>query len=96
MPMKIDVKHVAQLANLTMSDQELKKFETQLEEILKYVDKLKEVDTDGVEITSQVTGMQNITREDISKPSLTQEEATSGTNSKHNGMFEVKQILEES
>lgn len=91
----IDVKHVAQLANLTLTDDELKKFETQLDETLAYIENLNEVDTKNVEPTNQVTGLENVTREDIAKPSLTQEEALSNTKSQHNGMFKVTAILED-
>ena len=93
--MKIDVKHVAQLANLTLSDAELKKFEKQLDETLAYISNLNEIDTKNVEPTNQVTGLENVTREDVAKPSLSQEEALSNTKSKHNGMFEVDAILSE-
>jgi aspartyl-tRNA(Asn)/glutamyl-tRNA(Gln) amidotransferase subunit C len=92
--MKIDVKKVATLANLKLEEEELPKFESQLNEILGYVEKLKEVDTKSVEITSQVTGLENVAREDIAASSLTQEEALSNTKSKHNGMFKVDAILE--
>ncbi len=92
--MKIDVKKVAKLANLELKPEDEKKFEDQLNEIVAYVEKLKEVDTKNVEITSQVTGLENITREDTPSPSLTQEEVLSGTNSKHNGLFKVGAILE--
>lgn len=93
--MKIDVSHVAKLANLPLKPEEKEKFEKQLSEILSYVEKLKEVDTKRVEITSQVTGLENVTREDETSPSLTQEEALSSTKSKHNGLFKVKAILDE-
>ena len=91
--MKIDVKKIAQLANLKIKPQDERKFEKQLEEILKYVEKLNEVDAKGVEITSQVTGLENVTREDVAKPSLTQDEALSGTKSKHNGLIKGDAIL---
>ena len=77
--MKIDVGHVAKLANLPLKPHEERKFEKQLSEILSYVEKLKEVDTKNVEITSQVTGLENVTREDQTSPSLTQEETLSNT-----------------
>lgn len=94
--MKIDVKHVAKLANLTITPEEEGNLEKQLTEILSYVEKLKEVNTDGIEETSQVTGLENITREDIAKNcELTQEEATLGSKSVHNGLFKVKAILED-
>ena len=92
--MKIDVKKVAKLANLTIDPKDEPKFEKQLTEILGYIEKLKEVDTEGVEITSQVTGLENVTREDNSAESLTQEEALSGSKSTQNGMFKVKAILD--
>ena len=94
--MKIDVKKVAKLANLTLNPKDEPKFEKQLTDILGYVDILKEADTEGVAITSQVTGFENVTREDKSTPSLTQEEALSGSDSTQNGMFKVKAILDES
>lgn len=92
--MKINVKHVAKLANLPISADEEKKFEKQLSEILSYVEKLKEVDTKNVEITSQVTGLENITREDEASSSIAQDDALSNTKSKHNGFFKVGKVLD--
>lgn len=91
--MKFDIKHVAKLANLTLTAEEEEKFSAQLEETISYVEGLDEVDTDSVEPTSQVTGLENVTREDEIKPSLTQEQALSNANSTHNGFFKVKGIL---
>lgn len=92
--MKINVPHVAKLANLPLKNEEIKKFEKQLSEILSYVEKLKEIDTSKVESTSQVTGLKNVTREDVTSPSLPQADALSSANSKHNGFFKVKAILQ--
>ncbi len=92
--MKVDVKKVAKLANLTLTPEEGGKFEKQLSDILQYVEKLSEVDTNGIEPTSQVTGLENVTRADETIPSLTQDGALSGTENKHNGFFKVKAILD--
>lgn len=92
--MKIDVPHIAKLANLPLKPEEEKKFEKQLSEILTYVEKLKEVNTENVEATSQVTGLENVTREDAAAPSLSQDEALSNTKSQHNGFVKVPVILE--
>lgn len=92
--MKIDVTHVAKLANLPLTDEEKKKFEKQLSSILEYIEKLNEVGTKDVEPASQVTGLENVTREDAASPSLSQEEALSNTSEKHNGLFKVPAILE--
>ena len=62
--MKIDIKHVAKLANLTLTNKEKEKFDQQLNETVAYIDKLEEINTKGVYPTSQVTGLENITRED--------------------------------
>lgn len=61
---KKEVLHIARLARLELSDKEVKKFQTQLSEILEYVGQLQKVDTKGVEPISQVTGLQNVTRGD--------------------------------
>ena len=93
--MKIHVQYVAKLANLSLSKGEQNTFERQLSEILSYVEKLREVDTKNVETTSQVTRLENVTREDETKPSISQDEALSNTKSKHSGLFKVPAILEE-
>ncbi len=91
--MKVDVLHIAKLANLSLTKEEIKKYEKQLSSILDYIDKLKEVDTKNIQETSQTTGLENITSEDETSPSLSQEEALSNTKNKHNELFKVKGIL---
>lgn len=92
--MKINVSHILKLANLTVTNEEKQKFEKQLEETLSYIENLNEVDTTGVEPTSQVTGLEIVTHEDVPSPSLSQREALSNTKSKLNGFVKVKAILE--
>lgn len=94
MLMKLDVKKVAKLANLTLTPEEEGKFEKQLSDILSYVEQLNEVDVTGVTPTSQVTGLENVTRTDEAGESLTQEEALSGNNETHDSMFKVKALIE--
>jgi len=88
------VKHVALLANLKLSQKEIKKFQKQLSEILDYVNILNKLDTKGIEPTSQVTGLENVFREDKPTPSLSQKEALSGAKEKHNNFFKVKAIFD--
>lgn len=93
--MKVDVKKVAKLANLSLTPNEEVKFGKQLEDILTYVEKLNEVDTKNIEPTAQVTGLQNVKRDDTATQiSLTQDDALSGAKDQHNGFFKVKAILE--
>jgi aspartyl-tRNA(Asn)/glutamyl-tRNA(Gln) amidotransferase subunit C len=91
--MKFDINHVAKLANLTLSDEEKVKFEKQLSETAQYVKELEKVDTNNFDPISQVTGLENITRADETKPSLTQEEALKNSKSTYKGFFKVKGIL---
>ncbi len=90
----IDVNHIAKLANLTLEKDEVEKFQKQLSEVLDYISRLNELNTTDIEPTSQVTGLENVTRDDKIKPSLTQEEALSNAASQHNGLFRVKGVFE--
>ncbi|MGA2967561.1 MAG: Asp-tRNA(Asn)/Glu-tRNA(Gln) amidotransferase subunit GatC [Candidatus Levyibacteriota bacterium] len=92
--MKIDVLHIAKLANLPLRKEEIKKYEEQLSSILEYIEKLKRAKTDDVLETSQVTNLENITKNDATTPSLSQDEALANTKSQRNGLFKVKAIFE--
>ena len=59
-----EIKHIADLARLDLTDQELKIYGDQLSNVLSYIDQIKEVDTTNVEPTAQVTGLENVLRED--------------------------------
>jgi aspartyl-tRNA(Asn)/glutamyl-tRNA(Gln) amidotransferase subunit C len=63
------VKHVAKLARLSLDEDEALKFSKQLSSVFEYMDCLNEVDTEGVEPTSQVTGLENVYRDDEVKDS---------------------------
>ncbi len=91
------VKHVAKLARLMLSDDEVKRFGEQLSSIISYINELESVDTSTVEPTSQTTGLENVTREDCVIPSdtLSVSDATSGSENVHNDYFVVPLTLEE-
>lgn len=61
---KQDVEHVAHLARLKLDAGEVKRYTEQLENILAYVGKLTQLNTDGVSVTAQVTGLSNVARAD--------------------------------
>jgi len=93
--MKIDVNKVAKLANLTITPDEEKEFDKQLNDIVGYIEKLNSVDTTGIAPTAQVTGLVNRTREDkIAQNSLSQKDALSGGKKIHNEMFVVDQTVD--
>lgn len=59
-----EVKHIAQLARLDLNQKELEKIPSQLSDVLNYIAKLKEVNTANIKATAQVTGLENVVRED--------------------------------
>lgn len=90
-----DIKHVAKLANLKLTESEIKKYRGQLTEIVDYIDELSEVDTKGIEGAARTTTLENVFKEDIVKDSLPQKDALSGTEDIHNDYFKVAAILSE-
>lgn len=92
--MKLDIAHIATLANFPVSDEEKKQLEKQLSDTLTYIENLQEVDTKNVQPTAHVTGLENITREDIAKESLTQKQAIANAKKTHEGFFQVDAILD--
>jgi aspartyl-tRNA(Asn)/glutamyl-tRNA(Gln) amidotransferase subunit C len=90
---KKDVKHVAHLARLNLSDEELETMTGQLDTILSYVAKLEELDTDNVIPTSHIFSVSNAFREDVEKESLTQEEAVKNGPQQNGEMFQVPRVI---
>lgn len=89
-----DVEQVAALARLALSDEEKAKFAEQLGAILRYVEKLNELDTDGVEPTSHVLPLANVMREDEPRPSWPREQVLANAPDEENGQFRVPSVLE--
>lgn len=90
------VKRVAQLANLPLSDEELKNLTPQLAAIVGFISKLQKLDTRNVAPASQVTGLENICREDVVDPTrmFTQDQALANAKDKYNGFFRVPAIFD--
>lgn len=65
---KSDIEHIADLARLHLTEDETSRYAEQLSVVLEYVEMLNEVDTTGVEETCQVTGLEDVVREDIAVP----------------------------
>lgn len=92
--MKLNIKHIAKLANLPITQKEEKNLEAQLTETLDYIAMLNEIDTKNVQPTAHVTGLENITRTDDTTDSLSQKQALANTKKIHNGFFIVNAILD--
>ena len=73
-----EVEHVAALARLSLSPAQVEKYADHLSQILVYMDKLSEVDTEGLEPTYHAVGTTNVFREDEVAPGLSREEVLRG------------------
>ncbi len=70
-----NVRHIAKLANLALTDEEISRMTKELTAIVGYVEQLNEVDTEGVEPIAQVTGLVNVTRADEPGPMFSPKDA---------------------
>ncbi|WP_203364315.1 MULTISPECIES: Asp-tRNA(Asn)/Glu-tRNA(Gln) amidotransferase subunit GatC [unclassified Bacillus (in: firmicutes)] len=88
------VRHVANLARLAVTDEEVEKFTSHLDAIISFAEQLNELDTTDVLPTSHVLDMKNIMREDEAKPGLPQEEVLKNAPDHENGQIRVPSIIE--
>ena len=89
-----DVRKVARLARLTFSPEEEQRLAEELTRILDYVASLDQLDTEGVPPTAHVLPLSNVFREDVPRPSLSQEEALANAPSSGHGHFRVPKVIE--
>lgn len=93
--MKIsEIKHIADIAQIDFSEEELKGFEKDFSETMELIDKIRDIDTEGVDITFHVNDTENNLRKDIVGDSLTQEEATENTVDEKYGYFKIVRFVE--
>jgi aspartyl-tRNA(Asn)/glutamyl-tRNA(Gln) amidotransferase subunit C len=90
----LDVGYVAKLARLNLSDEETQLFQKQLADVLKYAEKLREVDVSHIEAAAHAVPMFNVFREDEPCDWLTAEEALSNAPHKANQLFVVTKVVE--
>jgi aspartyl-tRNA(Asn)/glutamyl-tRNA(Gln) amidotransferase subunit C len=90
-----DVEHVAELARLELTAAEKEQFIAQLNNILTYIEKLKELDTTHVEPTSHVIPMSNVFRDDEVRPSLDRAKVLRNAPQESHFFFKVPRIIEE-
>jgi aspartyl-tRNA(Asn)/glutamyl-tRNA(Gln) amidotransferase subunit C len=90
-----EVRHVARLARLALSDEEIAVMQAQLSAILDYIAMLREVDVSNVPPTAQVTGLTTVWRPDVVDEMLTQEQALANAPDQQDGMFRVRAVFDE-
>lgn len=89
-----DVQYAANLARLKLTDEELESLASQLDSILTYMNKLNEMDTEGVEPLSHVLPLKNVYREDKIRLSLPVEEVLQNAPQSENKFFKVPKVIE--
>ena len=88
-----EVRHVAKLARLKCTDQEIATFTHQLGDILEYIAQLQELDTSGVEPLTHCLPVHNVFREDVVQPSLDNEAALANAPQRDGKFFAVPKVL---
>jgi len=90
-----DVEHVAALARLGLTDDEIDLMQGQLNRILEAVGELQSVDTSSVGPTAQVIALENVMREDVVRPGIGREAALANAPIREGALLRVPVILEE-
>lgn len=89
------VKQVAEVARLDVTDEEAKRLSKDLTELLQYAEQLNELDTSDVEPTTHVVNLKNVFRKDEPKKWITQEEALKNAPDSGDGHFRVPAVMED-
>jgi aspartyl-tRNA(Asn)/glutamyl-tRNA(Gln) amidotransferase subunit C len=89
-----EVEHIAELARLKLSEEEINRFREQLSDILDYAARLQSLDTSGIAPTSSVLPERSVLRPDEVQPSLSLEELLNNAPDTEKGQFRVPPVLE--
>lgn len=93
-PSNLDVAYVARLARINLTNDEAKIFQKQLDSVLNYVEKLRQVDVTGVDATANAFPLFNVFREDVPCDWFTAEQALTNAPRQANGLFIVPKVVE--
>lgn len=91
----IDIRYVAKLARIALTDEEIETFSTQLGNLLEHVNALRELDIENVSATAQVVESRNVMREDGLRPSLDHERVLHQAPQRQGPFFRVPRIIAE-
>jgi len=92
---KIDIRYVAKLARIALTDDEVEVFGRQLEDLLGHVNALSELDIESVAATAQVVESRNVTRADAIAPGLDRERVLAEAPQRQGNFFRVPRIIAE-
>jgi len=86
---RAQVLHVARLARLRLTEEEVERMARELSSVLDHIEKISELDLEGVEPTSHVVELENVLRDDVPRPSLPREKALEQAPDSDGGGFRV-------
>ena len=89
----MDIEHVTKLARLKLTDTEKEKFSKQMETIIEHIEKLNKLDTQNVEPTAHVMGLNNVFREDVAAKHLADHDPINDSPAHSKGHYEVPKII---
>ncbi len=91
---EIDIKKIATLARLSLSDEEAAQYKEQLGGILSYIDKLSTYDLEGVEPTAHAMPVYDVLRPDIARPGLSQEAVLANAPKQIADQIQIPKVIE--
>ena len=89
-----EVRHIAALARMALSDDEVERLREQLSGILAHFETLDAVDVDGVEPTAQTFDLENVERQDVERPSAGRDEVLANAPRSQDGFFRVRAVFD--
>ena len=90
----LDVGYVARLARINLTEDEAKIFQKQLDDVLKYVEKLREIDVTNIDAAAHALPVLNVFREDAPRDWFTAEQALRNAPRRANNLFVVPKVVE--
>lgn len=91
----IDIRYVAKLARIALTDEEIETFSAQLGDLLEHVNALRDLDIENVSATAQVIESRNVMREDALRPTLDRERVLEQAPQRQGPFFRVPRIIAE-
>jgi aspartyl-tRNA(Asn)/glutamyl-tRNA(Gln) amidotransferase subunit C len=88
------VAHIAELARLSLTDQEVALYQEQLSAVLEYAERLQDLDTEAIPPTATVLPVRNVMRADESRPAMAREDILANAPETQDGCFRVQAVLE--
>lgn len=90
-----EVLHIARLARLALTDEDVEKFRVQLSDILEHFEALKRLDTTDIQPTAQSIPLENVMRDDVIVPSFSPDDILANAPHREEDSFRVRPVLEE-